>query len=236
MKRIKVIVPVATEIWNSSVLEELNRYKDSDTSIRIVNLEKGSESIENAFDEAWNALPTLMEVLKAEKEGYDGVIIYCFGDPSLKAAKEAVKIPVVGIGEASAYFASLIGRKFAIITAGPPDAGGYILDNLKTYELDHKCLGVFSIGIPVLSLTESKEEELKALLRIGAEAIQKGSDVLVLGCGSMLGVAEEASRNLGVPIVLPAAAAIKLCESLISMGIAQSKKAFPQPPLKKRVS
>jgi allantoin racemase len=235
MKRIKVIVPVATTIWNSPVLNELNRYKEEGTTLDIINLDRGSESIENAFDEAWCALPTLQEVMKAEQEGYDGVIIYCFGDPSLKAAKEAVKIPVVGIGEASAYFASLIGRKFGVITAGPPDAGSYILDNLKIYELDHKCIGVFSIGIPVLSLVESQEEELKALLRIGAEIIAKGADVLVLGCGSMLGVAEKASQELGVPIVMPAAASIKLCESLISMGLAQSKKAYPPPPLKKRV-
>jgi allantoin racemase len=236
MKRIKVIVPVATTIWKAPALSELNRYKEESTAIDIVNIERGAESIENAFDEAWCALPTLQEVLKAEQEGYDGVIIYCFGDPSLKAAKEAVKIPVVGIGEASAYFASLIGRKFVIIPAGPQDAGAYILDNLKVYELDHKCIGVYSIGIPVLSLIESQEEELKALLKVGAEMLAKGADVLVLGCGSMLGVAEKASKELSVPIVIPAAASIKLCESLISMGLAQSKKAYPAPPLKKRVS
>ncbi|MCR4433306.1 MAG: aspartate/glutamate racemase family protein [Caldiserica bacterium] len=236
MRRIKVIVPVATTIWNEPNLAELNKYKDDSTSIDLVNIAKGSESIENAFDEAWCALPTLQEVMRAEQEGYDGVIIYCFGDPSLKAAKEGLKIPVVGIGEASVYIASLIGRKFGIITAGPPEAGPYILDNLKVYELDHKCVGVCSIGIPVLSLVDSQEEELKALLKFGSEMIEKGADVLVLGCGSMYGVAEKASQELGVPIVVPAAAAIKLCESLISMGLAQSKKAYPFPPQKKRFS
>jgi allantoin racemase len=236
MKRIKVVVPVATPVWNGPTLAEMNRYKDDSTSIDVVNIEKGSESIENAFDEAWCALPTLQAVIQAEREGYDGVIIYCYGDPAVKAAKEGVRIPVVGIGEASACVAAFIGRKFGIITAGPAEAGSYILDNLKVYELDHKCIGVRSVGIPVLSLIGSEEEELKAVVRVGREMLEQGADVLVLGCGSMLGVAEKASRELGVPIVVPAAAALKLCEGLIAMGLTQSKKGYAMPPSKKRSS
>ena len=234
MKRIKLIVPVATPIWNEPVLAELNKYKDDSTLIDVINIKRGSESIESAFDEVWSTLPTVQEVIKAEEEGYDGVIIYCFGDPGLKAAREGVSIPVVGIGEASVYIAALIGRKIGIVTAGPPEAGSIIFDNLKVYELDHRCVGVRSIGIPVLSLIDSEEKEIKGLLQIGAEMLGKGADVLVLGCGSMLGIAEKASQELGVPIVVPAAAAIKLCESLIIMGLAQSKKAYPIPTPKKR--
>ena len=235
MKKIKVVVPVATPIWDEVVLKEMQKYKDSDTLIEICHLETGAESIENAFDEAWCALPTLLEVIKAEKEGYDGVIIYCYGDPGLKAAREGVNIPVVAIGEASAHIASIIGRKFGIITAGPPEAGPYLLDNLKVYELDHKCVGVRSLGIPVMSLIGTEQDALTALLRVGKEMVEQGADVLILGCGSILGIADKASRELGVPIVLPAAASIKLCESLIAMGISQSKKGYPAPHDKKRI-
>ncbi len=233
-KKIKVIVPVSTEIWNEPTLKEMQKYKDSETSIDIVSLKKGPESIEDSYDEAWSAFPTIQEVLKAEKEGYDGLIIYCYGDPALRAAKEAVKIPIVGLGESSATFASLLGHKFGIVTAGPPESGSYLMDNLKIYELDHKCVGVASVGIPVLDLKEGDKEEERLLIKIGDEMIKKGAEVLILGCGSMLGVAETASRKLGVPIIIPAAAALKLCEAMISMGVAQSKKAFYPPAEKKR--
>jgi len=235
MKRIKLIIPVATSIWNKPALAELNKYKDDSTLIDVVNIESGSESIESNFDVAWCVLPTLQEVIKAEQESYDGVIIYCGSDPALEAAKEAVKIPVVGIGEASFYMASLIGRKFGIVKpCSPGAASSGALNNLKVYELDHKCVGFGYIGIPVLSLIGSEEKMLKALIQVGAELLNKGADVIVLGCGGMLGVEEKASQELGVPIVVPAAAAIKLCESLIAMGLAQSKKAYPIPPSKKR--
>jgi allantoin racemase len=177
----------------------------------------------------------LQEVEKAAKEGYDGIIIYCYGDPALQAAKQAVRIPVVGLGEASAIFALLLGHKFGILTAGPPEAGTFLMDNLKMYELDHRCVGVLPIGVPVLDLKEGDEKEKSLLVELGRGLIEKGADVIVLGCGSILGVAEAASRELGVPVVIPAAAALKMCEAMISMGVAQSKKGFYPPAAKRRI-
>lgn len=39
--------------------------------------------------------------VQAEQEGYDAVLISCFGDPMLWAIRQAVDIPVVSIGESS---------------------------------------------------------------------------------------------------------------------------------------
>lgn len=235
-KRIKIIVPVATSIWNEPTLREMEKYKDSETSLDIINLEKGSESIEGSYDDVWCAIFALQEVEKAAKEGYDGIIIYCYGDPALRAAKEAVEIPVVGLGEASAIFALLLGHKFGILTAGPLESGAYlIMDNLKMYELDHKCVGVLSIGVPVLDLKEGNEKERSSLIELGRGLIEKGADVIILGCGSILGVAEAVSCELGIPVIIPAAAALKMCEAMISMGAAQSKKGFYPPTVKKRI-
>ncbi|MGB6371344.1 MAG: aspartate/glutamate racemase family protein [Atribacterota bacterium] len=236
-KRIKIIVPVATSIWNEPTLREIEKYKDSETSLDIINLQKGPESIEGSYDEVWSAIFTLQEVEKAAKEGYDGIIIYCYGDPALRAAKEAVEIPVVGLGEASAIFALLLGHKFGILTVGPPesDAGAYLMDNLKMYELDHKCVDVLSIGVPVVDLKEGDEKERSLVIELGRGLIEKGADVIILGCGSILGVAEAASCELGIPVIIPAAAALKMCEAMISMGVAQSKKGFYPPAAKKRI-
>jgi len=234
-KRIKIIVPLATSIWNEPNLREMEKYKDSDTSLDIINLQKGPESIEDSYDEAWSAIFTLQEVEKAAKEGYDGIIISCYDDPALRAAKEAVEIPVVGVGEASAIFALLLGHKFGIVTAGPPESGACLMDNLKMYELDHKCVGVLSIGIPVLDLKEGGEKEKSSLIELGRGLIEKGADVIILGCGGILGVAEAASCELGIPVIIPLDVGLKMCEAMISMGVAQSKKGFYPPAVKKRI-
>lgn len=234
-KKIKVIGPATKTFLQDLYRRESEKYKDPDTSLVITNVEKGTETIDCAFDAAWAAPFALQEVIKSEKEGYDGLIISCFGDPALRAAKEAVKIPVIGAGEASVTFATLLGRKFGIVTAGPPEAGAFLMDNLRMYELDHKCVGVKALGIHVADLKYGSKEEIQRLIEIGRDMIDKGADVLVLGCGGMLGIAEEATRQLDVPIVIPFVAALKMCEAIISMGLAQSKQGFYPPVSKKRV-
>ena len=234
-KRIKIIVPVATSIWNEPNLREMEKYKDSDTSLDIINLQKGPEAIDCSYDSAWSPIFTLPEVEKAAKDGYDGIIISCFADPALQAAKEAVEIPVVGLGEASEVFALLLGHKFCILTVGPLETDALLIDNLKMYELDHKCVGVSSIGIPVLDLKEEDKKEKSLLIELGRGFIEKGAEVIILGCGGILGVAEDVSRELGIPVIVPLDAALKMCEAMISMGVAQSKKGFPPPAVKKRI-
>jgi len=216
-------------------MREIEKYKDSDTLLDIVNLQKGPESIDCSYDDTWSSIFTLQEVEKAAEEGYDGIINPCFGDPALQAAKEAVNIPVVGAGESSVLFALLLGHKFGIITAGPPEPSAYLMDNLKRIEIDHKCVGVLSIGIPILDLGLDIKKEIILIIKLGEELIARGAEVIVLGCGSILNVAENVSRGLGIPIVIPITAALKMCEAMISMGLSQSKRGFHQPSIKRRI-
>ena len=241
MKKIKVIVPVSTDIWNEPVEKEMNKYKDNDTSIDIINIEKGPESLECTYDEVWSELFTVQEAEKAEREGYDGVIIYCFGDPGLRAAKEKLNIPVVGINEPSIHIASILGDKFSIISPGPTVRGISIVialtkDKMKLYGFEHKCASVRSIGIPVLDLEKDKSREAERVFEEAKKAVDEdGADTIVLGCGGILGVEERILKELKVPVVVPGVAALKICEDLICMGIAQSKHYFGTPPEVKRI-
>lgn len=232
MKRVRVVIPVTTSIWDEPVSVEMARFKDPDTVIEIVHLQRGPESIEDLCDDAYAAQATLEEVVRAEQDDADGVIIYCFGDPALRASKTAVSIPVIGLAEASAHLASILGPRFGIISVGPPQAGLVDMDNLRVYELAHKCVGSSTIGVPVLEL--SRGDELERVVQVGRRLIEKGASVLVLGCGGLLDVAEAASAELAVPVILPAAAALKLCEAMIVIGVSHSKMAFGAPSEKRR--
>jgi allantoin racemase len=47
---------------------------------------------------------------------------------------------------------------------------------------------------------------------------------------AFLGVAEQLSEELGVPVLNPARTALKTAEALVSSGLRHSKKAYPVPP------
>lgn len=238
MARIKVVVPVSTSMWNEPAVAEMEKYKEADTRIDVVNITKGPESIECTYDEAWAELFTVLECEKAEKEGYDGVISYCFGDPAVRAAKEKLNIPVVGINEPAVHIASQLGHKFSIITVGPSQTviSGLLVEKLKLYGLEHKCASIRSLAIPVLDLEKEKDKEERRLFEEAKKAIEEdGADTIVLGCGSMLGVDKRVREEFHVPVVLPGVAAIKTCEMLIKMELSQSKRYFATPPEKKRI-
>jgi len=229
-KRIKVIVPVSSDEWNVPVRDELERYKDANTEISVVNISEGPKAIECTYDETLAAMAVVREAERAEEDGYDGVVIDCFADPGARAAKEKLNIPVVGLNEASVHIASLIGTKFSIISTGPAD---YFLrdigDLLRLYGFEDKCVSVRSLTIPVLDLQAQKEQQGERLVEEVKKAINDdGVDTIVLGCGGMLVLPDEL-LELGIPIVVPVVAALKVCEDLIDMNLSQSKRCFNIP-------
>lgn len=233
--KIKVIVPVSTDIWNSMIKEAYEKFKDPDTEIDIINIQKGPESIEQIYDEAWAALPTLLEAEKAEKEGYDAVIDYCFGDPALEALKEAISIPVVGLNEPSIHLASLLGRRFSIIGVGGKEAKGLMHDKVAHYGLDKKLASIRMTDIRVLDIKKEFNRLVEALTEEGRKAIEEdGAEVLVLGCGSLLNIAEILRKRLNVPVIDSGLAALKIVEDLVKLELSHSKKAHVKPFAKKR--
>ena len=229
-KRIRVVVPVSTDAWNQPVKNLLDDYKDANTKIDVVNIEEGPKAIECCYDEVWAATSFVREAERAEQEGYNGVIDYCFDDPGLRAAKESLDIPVVGLSEASFHIASLLGTKFSVISAGPPDCTFTdIKDLVKLYGFTDKCASVRSVAIPILELEKGRDTQANRLLEEAKRAVEgDGADVIVLGCGSIL-VLTKGISALGVPVVVPGIAALKLCEDLIDMRLAQSKRCFRIP-------
>ena len=93
----------------------------SSTEIVAVSPSMGPVSIEGHYDEAIAAIGVLDEVRKGEREGFDGYVIACFGDPGLLAAREIANGPVVGIAEAAMHAASLIGTCLLYTSPSPRD-------------------------------------------------------------------------------------------------------------------
>ncbi|HEY64509.1 MAG TPA: hydrogenase expression protein HupH [Caldilineae bacterium] len=231
MKRIKVIVAVSTDRWNRPLAEQYEQLKNPDTELTIVNLKKGPESIEAFYDEAFAEPFVVREIEQAADEGFDGIIIYCFGNPGLYAAREAVSIPVVGIGEAAINLACILGHHFSVVTE-VAHAVPRVWRTIRLMGVTEKVASVRSADIPVLDMGDL--DRLRAAVLHACEtAIEAdGADVLVLGCGSMFGVREEIEGRYGVPVVEPGPAALKLLESLLSLKLSHSKRAFRPPPVK----
>ena len=221
--------------------EELERRKkilqlhaQKETIVDITDIESGPRSIESSYEEYLSVPGTVERAIQAEKEGYDGLILGCFGDPGLNALREMVNIPVVGPGETAMHVASMLGRKFSIVTVF--DSVVPSLERLaKVIGLDRRLASVRAVNIPVLELRHNIESTTARMTEASQRTIMKDSaDVIVLGCMSMafMEVSEMMKKVLGIPVVNPALVSLKVLEGLVQAGLSQSKRAYPFPPKK----
>ena len=204
----------------------------------MVSLAQGPASVECRYDEAIATPDVLRQVKKAEQEGFDAVIVDCFGDVGVKAAREIAEMPVIGPGESSMLLAAALGQRFSVITV-LRNLLPVVYETAEVLGLHRKLASVRYVDIPVLEVMD-RERLKKALLREMLEALEKdGAQVLVLGCTGMSGVTSELSQRLrergyDVPIVDPSGAALKFAEALVKMGLKQSKLTYMKPPEKER--
>jgi len=224
--RIDILVPVYVDMWNEGILKEAITSKAPDVDLRVTNLDGGVPSMESAYDVAIGARLVVEKAQQLEKEGSDGIIVYCFKDPALEACKEKLDIPVVGLRESSIALAGIIGDSISVITSRKYSVSYY------SRALKDKVKSVTCLGIPVLEFLDYSRVE-KALEERVAESVNIGCDVVVLGCGSILGVDfKRLEKTYGVSIIRPVAAAVAACDFLARNGLKQSRIAYPSPEIK----
>ncbi|NLL92046.1 MAG: hydrogenase expression protein HupH [Ruminococcaceae bacterium] len=236
--KLKVIIPnsgMDSETLKSRE-EMLSECAAPGTKISVDCIDKGPESIESAYDEVLASVYLLKKVIEAEENGFDAVIIYCGDDPAIGAARELVDIPVVGPGKLSKLIAVDLAYKFSVITVLKCCIPG---DTEEVYRkgIDmNRLASVRSIDISVSDVREDLCETYKALLDVGRQCVETdGAQCIVLSCLGMAGLAAQLTKELGVPVIDPAFAAVKYAELLVSIGISHSKISHPRPMDKIRI-
>ncbi len=210
--------------------EYLAKHAFPGTEVRVRETESGPASVESSVEEQL-AVPGILEAAPAlAEEGFDALIIGCYGDPGLAAARELVEIPVIGPGQASVHLAAQLGQRLAVLTV-VEEVVPSLWRQLRGYGLEGLVVEVRAVDVPVLELRDRRDEVLASLEAEARRALQAGADTLVLGCMTMgfLDVAPELARRVGVPVVNPVLAALKAAESAVALGVASSPRAYPRP-------
>jgi allantoin racemase len=191
----------------------------------------GPESAEGWLDSYLSAAAVL-DTLRTYEEPYDAVVMAGFGEHGREGARELVEVPVVDITEAAAHLACMLGRRYGVVTTLDRTCG-QIEDSLDTAGVGRNCVAVVGTGLGVLELGDSARTE-EAFVRAAERARDAGAEVLVLGCAGMTGLQRAVGEKLGLPVVDGVGAAVKLAESLVSLGLTTSRAGSYAKPLPKR--
>ncbi len=219
--KILVVNPNSTTSMTQKVARSARQVAQAGTEILAVNPLEGPASIQGYLDVA-HCVPHLLETI-SHHQGVDGIVIACFDDTGLDAARCAVEVPVIGIGEAAFHAASLLACKFSVVTTLRRSVPG-IEANLLRYGLDRRCVRVRASEVPVLDLEKndpSTLERIESEIRLSLD--QDGAEAIVLGCAGMASLAKRLSDKFGVPTLEGVTCATVFIESLVTLGLRTSK-------------
>jgi allantoin racemase len=233
--KIMVINPNTSQSMTDHLRRELEKIKRSDTELTVTCPEAGPVTIESAYDEAQAVPPTLKVVERANREGYDAVILACFSDPGLEAAREVSDILVMGIMEASLHAAAMLGAKFTILTPLTQRIPHKEKD-VRRFKLEHHLASVRALGMTVAETDADPARTRKKILEVSRLAAEEdGAEVVILGCAGMVGYAEAVTRELGLAVIDPSSVALKLTEGMVDAGLKHSKRALYAKPRPKEL-
>ena len=140
------------EDWSKDIVEP-------STTLNGTSFETGTAHLEYQFYEHLATHNVIKKVFDAEKSGYDAVVIGCFYDPGLREARELVRIPVIGVCEASLHIASMItAGKFSILV-GRKKWIPKMADNARNYGFEPKISSwrILDLTVPDMSDREKSK-------------------------------------------------------------------------------
>lgn len=234
MARIVVINGNTCTAMTKNINATAQAVKFPHTEVVTVQPQFGPESIESFYDE-YLAIPGILEQIILD-ETADAFVIACWGDPGLEAAREVTSRPVVGIAEASLYIANMLAAKWSVVTT-LHRVRGMVEQTIQRVGLGDRCASVRTTPLSVLTTERDRDRTLNALITTSQLAIQEdGAEAICLGCAGMSGLATVLEERLEVPIIDAVAAAVKLAESLVSLGKTTSKQLTYRTPEHKVIS
>jgi allantoin racemase len=204
-----------------------------DTSANAAKI--AGRAVNYAYLHRFHDTQIIENVRRAEREGFDAVIIGVLQDSGLWEARSMVDIPVIGYGEVSMLTACMHGSRFAFIGINP-DMDPLIRKLISDQGLEARAAptAYMACGYPDLSdAVNGKPERFLAAFKEAAQKAIRDHGVDVLLPGQTI-IAElvwrHGLRNIDGALVLdPRLPLLRMAEMLIDMrraGFATSRRGF----------
>ncbi|MFZ9183920.1 MAG: aspartate/glutamate racemase family protein [Hylemonella sp.] len=228
MTRILVINPNTTPGMTDNIAVAARKAAGPKTEIVALTSPSGPRSIEGYFDEA-TSLHGLMQCIHTSS-AFDAVVIACFDDTGLDAARCLTEKPVIGIGEAAYKMASLLCNKFSVVTTLARSVPA-LEHNLRRYGMHQHCVKVRSSEVAVLDLEQANSAACNKIeAEIERSILEDKAEAIVLGCAGMADLAGSLSQKFGLPVIDGLACAVALAESTARLGLQTSRLGGYAPP------
>lgn len=233
--KILVINPNTSEQMTAKIRAVAEAAKRNDCEVVVTCPTRGPITIESSYDEAYAIAPTIDLVEQAKGKSYDAIILACFCEVAVEAAREISSVPVLGLEEPTLSVALLLGEKFGVMTEKRPRVA-MKKRHIRRYGLLERMAAIRPLGLSVAELDTDPEGTKTAGMALARRMIEEdGAEVIIMGCAAMAGYSDDLERELQVPVLDPLKVSLKVAEALVDLGLTHSRVGLYAPPTRKEL-
>ena len=160
----------------------------------------------------------------------DAFIVASFEDIGVETIRKIISKPIIGIGEASFYIANIIANKFSVIT-NISQTHEAIKNNLIKYDMDHKCVSLKSIEVPILDMETMSKANIKKLENeIERTILEDSPEAIILTSAGIFDLTKKLSDKFSLPFIEGVGAATTLIQNLAKLDLRIKK--FEKKPIR----
>jgi Asp/Glu/hydantoin racemase len=227
--------PVGSTEFDPATLELIEAVRSPQYTPRVRSLDEGPPHLEYHLYEHEALTPMLELMREAEEDGCGAGIIGCFYDGGLRELREGLRMPVVGMAEASMLLAATLGHRFSIIV-GRRKWIPKMTDNVVLLGLERRLASFRSVEMTIPDVVANPELFFDRVLDEAQRAVaDDGAEVIVLSEITSPAFWQRASAELAVPLIDPGVACWKWAELAsdlyLRQGLSHSKAfGYEAPP------
>lgn len=214
---------LSREAYGRTLEEQCKRAARSDSEVYVTGVPVSQPGIDRFKSLMYYHTNQMLNgMIRAEKEGYDVVVIGNSYDIGFDEAREMLEIPVVGIAHSNFYVAAMIGELFAVLTCEYHIAERY-RQMIRRYGMESKFLGTYVHSIPEIELirgVEKPDAVMEEFKRVAEKAVADGASVLICVPAPIYALFYQRgglSSVNGATLLDPVATAIKMGEFLVEL-------------------
>ena len=229
MPKLLLINPNTTDSMTQKMGEASQSLLPADCELVAETAAYGPPSIEGYYDEVFS-VPPMLEKIQQHNGSVGGVIVGCFDDTGVDAARCISDAPVIGICQAACQYATILASSFTIITTLERSVAA-LEKKVLEYGYARQCQNIRASDIPVLALEACDEMAMQKLHREFQQAIEiDRSEAIILGCAGMVELQQQLQKHYGVPVIEGVTAATMIMDGLARLPLNTSRaSAYARP-------
>ncbi len=226
--RILLINPNTSQFVTDTAAAEARKVCAPTTAIEAVTGTIGPPIIGCRSEAAIGAYAAL-ELAATHGRDADAIVLAVSFDCGLPAIRQAFSMPVVGMTEAAAHTACMVGGRFALLTFGDRVAPLYE-ELIDSYGLTSRFVGVHCI--PALTPAQLRDPSLvqDRIVDAAHTLAKQGADSVILGGAVFAGLPNRLDKETPIPLIDGLAAAVRMAETLVDLRITKQTTGSYQLP------